>query len=360
MKRLPGGGLYRFDPASPDRALLRDWERLEAAAVSPTQAPAYTLALAATLLAGTPLILAVGEGASGIEALLPLCAAAGGMARWRLAGPRETSEPGDALYGDAPGARRLAETLAGLGKPLAFDRVPADSLLVAELRRAMRGRGLVSVRPAQASPAITLDAGWCEPESRFNSGRRSDFRRAARRAGELGAVTFDFSCPAPADFDALFDEAVRVEGASWKTAAGTALGADPAKQAFFRAYLRAECARGALRLGFMRIDGCAVAMQLAVVMGGRLWLYKIGYDEAYRKCSPGTLLLLHVAGEAARAGLTSIELLGNPELWIAELWTRDERSCLRVRTYPYALTGLAALVGDGLEWLRARAEGSRA
>jgi hypothetical protein len=28
-------------------------------------------------------------------------------------------------------------------------------------------------------------------------------------------------------------------------------------------------------------------MQLAVEWSGRYWLYKIGYDEAYARCSPG-------------------------------------------------------------------------
>ncbi|MFO1254784.1 MAG: GNAT family N-acetyltransferase [Sphingomonadaceae bacterium] len=353
----PIADLRTFDPASPDPALLRAWQRLDAAAGSPMQASAFALAVGATLLAGTPLALAVSEGSAGIEALLPLVLAAGPLTRWRLAGPRETSEPSDALCGNAPAAARLAASLAALRQPLSLDRIPADSPLVPALRQALRGRALVSVRPAQPSPAIALGPDWHEPESRFNAGRRSDFRRAARKAAGLGTVTYEFACPDPAEFEARFDEAVAVEGRSWKTAAGTALAVDLPRQAFFRAYLGAECARGALRLGVMRIDGQAVAIQLAVESGGRLWLYKIGYDEAYRKCSPGTLLLLHTAGAAARAGLASIELLGNPEPWIAELWTRDERPCLRVRTYPFSLAGAAALLADGGEWLRARLGG---
>lgn len=358
MPAQPAQHLHAFDPASPDPALLRAWQGLESMAASPTQGATYAAALAATFLAGSPLVLAVSENSAGIEALLPLVLAAGPLARWRLAGPRETSEPGDALCGDQAAAGRLATQLVGLGRPLSFDRIPANSWMVPALRSAIGHKGLISVRPAQPCPAIALGPDWFEPETRFNAGRRSDFRRAARKAAELGAVTFELTCPGPGEFDDLFDEAVRVEAKSWKTAAGTALGVDLAQQAFFRSYLRAECVRGNLRMGFMRIAGRAIAMQLAVISGERLWLYKIGYDEGYRKCSPGTLLLLHTAGVAAREGLTSIELLGNPEPWIAELWTRQQRPCLRVRTYPFSLAGATALFADGLEWLRARLPGA--
>jgi hypothetical protein len=250
--------------------------------------------------------------------------------------------------------QRLGEVLAGLHCPLSFDRIPAQSALVPALQAAMRGRGLVVVRPAAPSPTLMLGAEWSEPEAQFNAGRRSDFRRAARKAAELGEVEYELACPAPADFDARFAEAIAVEMGGWKQSAGTAIAADPVKAAFFRAYLGAECRAGALRIGLMRIGGKAVAMQLGVVHDARLWLYKIGYDEAYRQCSPGTLLMLHTVGEAARGGLCAVELLGAPEPWITALWTREERPCLRVRTYPMTLAGLAALAGDTLAWLRAR------
>ena len=92
---------------------------------------------------------------------------------------------------------------------------------------------------------------------------------------------------------------------------------------------------------------------MAVETLGRYWLFKIGYDERYGKCSPGTLLMLHAIGEAARRGLVAFELLGNVEPWIAELWTREQHDCVRLRTYPFNLHGAVALANDGLAWLKA-------
>src|SRR3546814_10393191 len=75
------------------------------------------------------------------------------------------------------------------------------------------------------------------PGQRFNSGRRSDFRRARRRAEAMDRVSFEMHAPSPETFDRLFAEAVAVEQRGWKGESGTALGSDPVKGAFFHDFL---------------------------------------------------------------------------------------------------------------------------
>lgn len=335
-------------------ALARGWEQLQAFATVPTQGAHFTAALGGTLLARTPIKLVEAVDADGTGAVLPLCRAAGRFARWRLPGAQEVFEPGDALCRDAFSAARLARFLARQSRPVDLHRLPADSPLIPALQAAMKGRGRVSVRPARPSPYIALDASWEEPESRFSPRRRSDFRRAMRRAAEFGSMHCEVLAPHPGEFDSLFDEAIALEARSWKKAAGTAIACDPAKEAFFRCYFRAACERREFRAAFLRIDDRAVAMQLAVEWAGRNWLYKIGYDEAYARCSPGTLLMLHALGDAAKRGLTGFELMGDAEEWIADLWTREQHECRRVRTYPFSLPGLVAGLADGFAWVRHR------
>ncbi|WP_206241755.1 GNAT family N-acetyltransferase [Novosphingobium terrae] len=335
--------------------LLADaWLNLERHASLPTQTLGFIAALARSLLAGVNIAVFLGRGEGGIEALIPLCRAQSYAARWRLAGAREVFEPGDALCAGERGATLLAQVLARDPHALCLDRIPASSLLIPALHEAMRGRGLVSVRPARGCPTIPLDAGWGQGESFLNAGRRSDFRRAERRAAAMGAVFHEIIAPDPGEFDTLFDEAIAVEMNSWKRAAGSAIACDPAKEAFARAWFRHACEEGSLRIAFLRIGHKAVAMQLAVVSLNRYWLFKIGYDEAYRSCSPGNLLMLHSLRHAARAGLEAYELLGEAEPWIADFWTRESHECVRVRTYPFNPRGALALAQDGVEWLRWR------
>jgi CelD/BcsL family acetyltransferase involved in cellulose biosynthesis len=336
------------------RALVRSWRRLEGSASLPMQSHAFVSALAGTLLADAHIEIFFVRERDEVTALLPLCRERGRFARWTMVGAHEVCEPDDALSRTAQAAGRLAGAIVGDGRAIDLDRVPAGSQLIPALRGALRGKGWMSLRPATPTPTIALDERWKDPASRFNSGRRSDFRRAARRAGEFGQVSFEILSPGPDAFDALFDEAVAVEMRSWKREAGTAIAADRAKEDCFRHYFRSACEQGSFRIAFMRIDGRAVAMQMALETLGRYWLFKIGFDEEFERCSPGTLLMLHTIGWAAERELESYELLGNLEPWIAQFWTREQHDCVWVRAYPFNLRGAAALVADAAVSLRKR------
>ena len=343
-----------FDRFCGEKALVRAWRRLEASASLPMQSHAFASALAGTLLAGAHIEVFHVRERNHVAAILPLCRERGRFARWTMVGAHQVCEPDDALCRTPQAARLLAEAIVRDGRALDFDRVPVDSGLIPALRDALRGKGWMSVRPATPTPTIALDERWKDPASRFNSGRRSDFRRAARRAGEFGEVSFEILSPGPDAFDALFDEAIAVEMRSWKREAGTAIAADRAKEDCFRHYFRTACEQGSFRIAFMRIDGRAVAMQMALETLGNYWLFKIGFDEEYERCSPGTLLMLHTIRWAAERELRAYELLGNVEPWIAQFWTREQHDCAWVRVYPFNARGAAALAADAFASLRKR------
>jgi CelD/BcsL family acetyltransferase involved in cellulose biosynthesis len=218
---------------------------------------------------------------------------------------------------------------------------------------------LVVHRATNPYPATELDDTWREPERKFNSGRRSDLRRARRRAQELGEVAFELLSPGPAEVDALLDEAIAVEAAGWKGRAGTAMATDDAEGAFFRHWALLAAQDGTLRVALMRIDGRPVAMQLAAETGGRLWLFKIGYDESVNRCSPGNLLMLEVVRACAERELTSVEFLGRREGW-TQLWSTVERPCVGVAAYPFSLASVPVLAVDVLARYRAKRQEARA
>lgn len=266
--------------------------------------------------------------------------------RWELLGLAEFFEPCDLVWSDAAALVPLVQRLHQDGHALHFNRIAADSPVLSAIRRVFAGRGMVLVRPVMPTPVITLDDGWADPLARFNAGRRSDFRRAMRHAEKLGNVTYDIVTPThPAELEYRLDEAFAVEAASWKGEAGSALAVNPLRGPFYRNYAQRAMEAGILRLAFMRIDGRAVAMQIALEWQQRWWLLKIGYDAACAKASPGQLLMLHTLGEAARRGLRSYEFLGDPAPW-TDVWTPHRRPCVKVLAYPASLPGLACLALD--------------
>jgi CelD/BcsL family acetyltransferase involved in cellulose biosynthesis len=325
-------------------ALAEAWDALAAPAVSPMQQYAWARACAATLTGRRELhVVAVNETAG--LAVAPLVRCRDGLGRMEFLGALELDEPADVLAADDVALARLADTLVRSGQPLLLKRIPAESPLVPALLSAYHGRGLVMKRRLCGFPWIPLDQDWVRPEGRLNPGRRSDLRRARRIAEAIGPVHFEVRAPSPGDLSPVLREAFAVEAASWKGRAGSALACDPVRQAFFRRYADAACRRGILRVGFLRIGTTPVAMQLGVEWGGRFWLLKIGFDEAFSRCSPGTLLMAEMVARAAAQGLSSFELLGVSEPW-TRMWTNLERPCVSLRAYPANRTGAVALATD--------------
>jgi CelD/BcsL family acetyltransferase involved in cellulose biosynthesis len=273
--------------------------------------------------------------------------------RLELVGERQLHEATDFRYSRGEEVDALARAIVALGAPLRLGQVPQGSPVIPALRTAYRNRGLVVARPAAGCPGIALDERWAEPELQLNSGRRSDLRRARRIADGLGTVRFDVCPPDPATMEALLAEAFAVEAKGWKARQGSALAVDAKMGEFYRRYASAACRKGVLRLCFMRIDGRAIAMQLAIEAGRRFWLLKIGYDEEFKRCSPGTLLTAETIRYAASTGLSSYEFLGVDEEWI-HLWKPEARECVRLQAYPANLRGAWALGGDGVAAIYSR------
>ncbi len=332
------------------------WDELTGDA-GPMTTPAWHRAWAETL--GKPyrlrVLTATDDGK--LRGVLPLVQRRGRPWRLEAMGARELGEPVDASWNDADGVRLLAERLIALRRPVALHRVLAESPLVEALTAAGRGRAVVNVRTAVGAPRLALDESWLEPERHFNSGRRSDLRRARRRAEAYGEVEFTEFSPVPGEVGGLLDDFVAVEGAGWKGRGGTALATDEGAERFYRRFGELAAEAGELRLTFLRLGGRLAAAELAVERAGRSWLLKIGYDETFARCSPGTLLMLHTVRAAAHRGLRSVEFLGSEAPW-TRTWTTEVRPCVNVRCFAGGWAPAAAaedLSRYGVHRLRAAA-----
>jgi CelD/BcsL family acetyltransferase involved in cellulose biosynthesis len=331
--------------------LERYWDALVARSGSPIQQFAWMRACAETLAAPRPLRVMVVGALPGVQAAAPLVERTDRFGRLDLLGAEELGEPTDIA---AAGDRALARLAAGLvrsGRPLFLRRVLAESPVLSTIQRAYGSRGLVITRPSPGSPWIPLDVGFEKPEDLLNPGRRSDLRRARRMAEQMGDMHCEILSPTPSNLEPLLEEAFRVEAASWKGRERTALTCDTQRRLFFRRYASAAARDGILRLCFLRIGRRYAAMQLAVECGDRFWLLKIGYDEEFRRCSPGTLLMVETIRYAVTRGLRAYELLGCPESWTA-IWTRRTHPCASLRAYPINTLGLTALAVDFAQRVR--------
>jgi CelD/BcsL family acetyltransferase involved in cellulose biosynthesis len=263
-----------------------------------------------------------------------------------LVGAEELAEPSEPAYANAAAADLIAAEILARGLPVKLGQPIAGTPFAAAFLTRARRSGLLITRPTEGSPYIELDETWHDALERFSSRRRSDFRRMRRRADELGTVTFAFHEPGEEDAAALLEQAIEVEARSWKARSGTAIADNPDQAAFFRHYARLAATEGILRIAFLKIGDDLVASQIAVECDNAFWLFKIGYDERFARCSPGQLLMLESIERAARKGLCRFELLGKSAEW-TRFWAQSERPRMRLVYYPWNLIGACALARDG-------------
>ena len=152
---------------------------------------------------------------------------------------------------------------------------------------------------------------------------------------ELGAVTR--SLAPDEDITPWCDAFLALEQAGWKGRAGSALGCDPRTEAFFREALAG--ARAAGRLDMLRIDVDArpIAMLANFLAPPGGFSFKIAFDEAFARYSPGVLIEIENLGVLARGDIgwmDSCAVESHP--MIDSLWG-ERRTIVRV-TVP--LSGL--------------------
>jgi CelD/BcsL family acetyltransferase involved in cellulose biosynthesis len=334
--------IERLD-GSPEQVL--PWNALGARSGTPVASYSWALACAETFVPPGDLRVVVAGDPARPAAIAPLVRRRRGLPRLELLGVDEIHEPMDFLYAEPAALGQLAEGLVRLELPLFLKRIPAHSSVVAAVRRAYLGRGFVVCRPVAGCPYIPMTGQWMEPERCLTPRRRADLQRARRRAEQMGRVSSEVRSPSPRELAPLLEEALRVEAAGWRGHGGTALRLDRLRGPFYRRYAAAACEEGILRIAFLRIGGRAAAMQLGVECGERFWLLKVGYDEAFARCSPGTLLLSRTIRWAAERGVLSYEFLGSPEPWTRQ-WTSRIHACVLLAAYPTGLEGVAALTYD--------------
>lgn len=333
---------------SRDVAALRGtWATLEASVRSPIDSHAWIESALATIANQTrPKLISVRDADQCVAIGSLVSVRERGITRLVIPGAAQLGEPSDFVARSARSRAALIDQLLSLRAPAHLHRLFDDSPTIATVNEMAEGRALVVVRPQASAPFIPLDASWLEPEKHLNSGRRSDLRRAARKAEQLGPTTIEILSPTPSEIAPLLDDAIAIEAQSWKGKAGTALAADPRRAMFFRHYARAAAASGILRICFFKVGDQRIAMQIAVEQCQGFWLLKVGYDERFSQTSPGQLLMRATIAHAAQKGLERYEFLGKAESW-TEVWTKEVRGCVSLRIYPRTPLGMAAFAIDG-------------
>ncbi len=178
-----------------------------------------------------------------------------------------------------------------------------------------------------------------ELRGRLSKNLTSGLRRRRRRLLETGAVSLELFTHGP-ELEARLEELFSVEASGWKGREGTAILQDEQTRRFYREVAHAAARAGYLTLYFLRLDGRAIAADLAFTYRGRFLSLKFGYDEQFARFSPGQLLTEDELHEGIGSGLQEFDLLGDDAPW-KEAWADQTRPHHWLYVFPRTRTGRA-------------------
>jgi CelD/BcsL family acetyltransferase involved in cellulose biosynthesis len=335
-------------------ALAPGWDMLAESVALPMLTHAWVLSCAANLYREDALHVIAVRQQGVLAGVAPLVATfRRGIRRLELLGGRYLGEPSGLLYNSSEALDVLVRAIVDARRPFMLARIPAQSPAIAQLRSATRRRNLMAVRPAADTIAVPIASGWDEYLARLASRRRYDLKRARRRADQAGKIMFRIHSPDPEEVDGLFAEFVRIEAMGWKDRNGSSLRQRQVLRGFFQQYARLASRSGNLRFSFLELEGRPIAAQLSVEHAKRFWVLKIGYDEAWSRCSPGMQLLAETMRYAFEHQLEAYEFLGHYEDWLHG-WQGEHSEFRTIACYPATLSGMWGLATDTTAWLGGR------
>jgi CelD/BcsL family acetyltransferase involved in cellulose biosynthesis len=300
------------------RALMPEWESLfrRVPAALPFQSPAWLLPWWNAFGTGRPRVATLRTDAGLLLGLLPL---------YVLDEPPE----GKLLLLGAGTTDYLDVLLDPVAPPDAPHRLLAAALAEAE-RDGVTACDLTCLPPGSPLRDVAPPSGWREAarwgeccavltlpvgagalEQVVHQGKRRDLRLARNRAVRAGGWTVETADPGT--LPALLQQLMRLHQDRWRDD-GPGVFADPRVRAFHRAAAPGLLARGLLRVDVLRIGQCiAAAYYVLLDRAGRILLYLSGYDRAYARESPGTILLGAIVERALREGWRELHFLRGRE-----------------------------------------------
>ena len=316
--------------------LAEEWDGLAERIGAPLFArPGWFSAWWAAFEAGDPVVLTTTRGGR-LTGVLPLRRRAG-----VLASPTNAHTPafGPLAEDPAAAAELVAWLFAHRPRRVQLDYVDADDRALVELHRAAARAGHRVLRTTvQRSPYATLAPGE-DVDRRLGGKAARNLRRNLRRLEEVGRVDVQVEA-APRRLDELLEQGFRVESSGWKADRGTAIGSSPTTRRFYAGVAHWAIEAGLLRLGFLRLDGRAIAFAFGLQDATAFYLLKGGYDPGYRRFAPGKLLFRSLMARAVADGAQRFEFLGAAEPWKLE-WTGECHERILVRSYAPTIRGTA-------------------
>jgi CelD/BcsL family acetyltransferase involved in cellulose biosynthesis len=275
---------------------LEQWRRLASVAVTPNPffEPEFVLPSARAFGASDLALIVVRRGSEWLAAL-PVRK----LARWQRVPGRVLAAwvhfncfLGTPLVAGSDPEAIVAELVRLAHReraPLALDRVDAGGELGERLTSVLACEARAVVLEEYERATLHRRPSNDYVEQTVSPHHRRELRRTRKR---LAATVGELSLQECSGDPAAYDEFLRMEQAGWKGVAGTALASLQGQAEFFREMCSGFAAAGRLELLALRSTERTVAMKCNLLASDVTFCFKITFDEALARFSPGIHLEL--------------------------------------------------------------------
>jgi len=175
----------------------------------------------------------------------------------------------------------------------------------------------------------------------LNSKARNNLRRNQKKIAELGSFEFSTYATFPG-LNGAFESFLDTEAAGWKSVRGgrraVKLHADQTR--FYRDLMERFAAQGRCDIHVLYLNGEAIASDYCIVVGGRCYSCKHGYDERFSGVAPGNLLRAYAVEYYGQSpDVISIDLISGLDWHLT--WKPERRKVFDVKFFNRSLRGMA-------------------
>jgi CelD/BcsL family acetyltransferase involved in cellulose biosynthesis len=160
-------------------------------------------------------------------------------------------------------------------------------------------------------PVLTLADSMTTQLAAADPHLRRSIRQAEKRLQSAGRV--EFIRGDAQDCDALLDRLFELHTGRWQQRGEAGMFSTSKLREFHRSAAARLAAAGMLRLFGLAVEGEVIAVQYNFAAKDRVYAYQAGFDPAWGKLSPGSVLLAHSIEDAIADGAREFEFLRQRE-----------------------------------------------
>lgn len=189
----------------------------------------------------------------------------------------------------------------------------------------------VAARERFAIDLVQIERGWSEYLANRSANHRRQLRKASARAEQSGPTRLvRFDNLSPQHVAPILRECFEIEAGGWKGRAQGDVFRTPGVWEFYLSQSRQLAAWGQLSLTLLEHGGRPIAFEYGWVAKGVYSSLKVGYDETFRRFSPGQMLRYHLFEQFhAESQIEWVDFLG-PATRATSSWATHQYSVNRI------------------------------